>query len=188
LSKKQFIRQSVIHNSPGNPGELKRVVEQAENRWALLTHLGYGDAKPSTPRETRNYYDELSQHQKTWFDKFWIAFNHKHGLQRACLAWSKLGEPAEAEYQKIVKAAAAENAKPRGKDEVRCMAERWINEHRFDDQTVVKKPEISNKKLELSNLINELKQLQQFQKATPSEAYAQRIAELEIIIDEKRCQ
>ena len=188
MSKKQFIRQSVIHHSPGSPKEVERVIDQASKRWDVLTKLGFGDAKESTPRETRNHYDELSQFQKVWFDKFWIAFNNKQALQRAAMAWGKLGELPEARYQQIVNAAGAEAAKPRNEKETRKMAEGWLTEYRFDDQTAVKKPVVNNTKLELSNMINELKTLEGFQKATPTPAYERRIEELKVLIDEKRNQ
>lgn len=188
MSKKQFIRQSVIHHAPEKPSEVERVVDQASKRWEILTQLGFGDAKEARPRETRNYYDELSQHQKTWFDKFWNAFDYKKALQRAALAFGKLGELTEARYQQIVNAASAEALKPRNDNEVRKMAEGWISEYRFDDQTAVKKPAVTNTKLEISKLVNELKTLEEFNKATPSEAYQNRIDEIKVLLDEMRSQ
>lgn len=161
MSKARFI-QSVIVRSLPPVEKVEAGVRYAEQVYDELTRLGYGAPKQRKQREQKDGYKALSEYQRTWFDKFWQAFGHKHGRDRAALAWAKLGEPSEADYQQIIDAATAESLRPRKPTESRKMAEGWINERRFEDQLATTKSASAAKnkalKLELISQLNGLKQ------------------------------
>ena len=184
MNKKQFIQSVIIACKP----PLEKVeagIHYAEQVWDKLTDHDYGAAKQSQPRETRDYYKELTVYQREWFDKFWIAFSHPHGKQRAALSWIKLGELTEKEYQQIVTAAKAEALKPRKPGEVRAMAERWLNERRFEDSKVTSQSgAASDYKIKKQEIFSEITSLKRLNEASPSKEFTGRIEELQAQLDE----
>jgi len=161
MNKTQFIQHHISLHSPATPSKMKEYIKRAENMWDGLTEQGYGAPKQHKEKEARNWYQELTVYQREWFDKFWIAFDHKHGKQRAAKAWIQIGEQTEAKYKQIVEAAKAEANKFRKPHETRKMAEGWLTEYRFEDH-ITKNKSGKGASVKRSLILNEIKALEGF--------------------------
>ena len=85
MNKAYFIQQLVIRTCPSLE-RLPDTIKHGEQLWQGLTRAGFGDKKPAEPRDIKeDVYSLLDPRQQAWFDKFWLAFNHKVGKQRAAM-------------------------------------------------------------------------------------------------------
>ena len=132
-NKKAFIQRAVTHFLPWLDWNMDKALAYAERLWERLSEHGYGSAKPQGARPLADHYRALTGTQRQWFDRFWKAYDHKQGKQRAAMRWGQLGELDDATYQHIIQAAKkdAERFLPTG--QVRKMAEGWLTERRWED-------------------------------------------------------
>jgi hypothetical protein len=158
MSKKRFV-QAVVARSLPHAEKLPEAVAYAERLWDGLNAHGYGDDKPATPRDSRDYYGGLSDRQRAWFDRFWKAFQLKKGRNGAAMRWVQLGNLADVEYDHIVKAAAQEAAKQLPPGQARKEAQGWLFERRFDDYAPDETSQKRQKNNALRLLQNELQHL-----------------------------
>lgn len=133
----KFVRQTAaffVASHQDRPDADKAIV-WAEKLWGKLTARGYGDKDKTEPkpRDSKDWYKELSQHQQKWFCLFWEKFSHKQGRNEAAMRWGQLGELPETEYRAIVDAAKSEAARPLPQGQVRKMAQGWLAERRWED-------------------------------------------------------
>lgn len=158
--KVRFIRQTAaffVASHIGRP-DADRAIAWAEALWDKLSARGYGvPDKETKPRESKDYYAELSENQQKWFCAFWQAFAYKQGRNDAAMRWRILGELSDAEYKHIVEAAKVEAARVLPQGQVRKMAQGWLFEQRWKDYEPVKAAIVpANKSLLLSNLMADL--------------------------------
>ena len=132
-NKKAFIQRAVTHFLPWLDWNMDKALAYAERLWERLSEHGYGSAKPQGARPLADHYRALTGTQRQWFDKFWKAYDHKKGKQRAAMRWGQLGELDEATYQHIIQAAKKEAERPLPQGQVRKMAEGWLTERRWED-------------------------------------------------------
>ena len=185
MSKKRFIQAAFIRALPGKD-KMDSCLHHAEQLWGYLTAHGYGDDKPSEPREGGDHYQSLDPRQRRFFDGFWQAFNHKHGRNNAARRWAQLGDKTDGEYQQIIDAAANEAKRERAPGEVRKMAEGWLFEQRWADYTPTQKTAQSAAKLALVNLENQLKGIKKLYDQSKDPALLPQIGKLENAIKEAR--
>lgn len=143
MQKRDFIQQAVLQFLPQtkNPDtgkfDVDLAIAMAEKLWDKLSQRGYGDTKPSGPREIPKAYDQLSKYptMKAAFDLFWVAFDYKAGKDRAAARWLQMGKLEKAEYDRIVAAAKKEAALRKNLPDGRVakMAEGWLTERRWQD-------------------------------------------------------
>ena len=178
MTKKQFVQHIIIRALP-EIDRLSGTIQYAEQLWENLSYYGYGEEKNAKPRESRDYYKELSEHQRMAFDKFWSAFNYKKDRNGAAMRWLQMGELSHEQYQFIIDAAKQEALKSPSHGQVRKMAQGWLFERRYEDYT----PEPVNKKkqqnLTLINLKNERLNLKNLYDLSPNSALAEQIRTLE---------
>jgi len=189
MNKRLFVQYCLIRAAP----ELIRNLPNIEPAVAFIrgaarlwdegaTPEGYGNEKPSEPRDDIkvNWYKELSEYQRTWFDRFWEAFGYKEARGKAAMRWHQLGELSVGEYRRIVEAAKQEKAKPRAEGRERKMAQGWLTERRWEDYappaSVSGGPPADPRKAKLLSDIAALKQLQNYR---PDPKRAEQIAALE---------
>lgn len=89
-------------------------------------------ARPSEPRKTADHYGSLSPAQRDGFDRFYRAYGHPKGKQRAAARWAEIA-PDEPLAKRIAAAAEADRAQPRAPDAVRKYPEGWLSERRWED-------------------------------------------------------
>lgn len=143
MQKKDFIQQAVLQFLPqtkkqgSDKCDVDLAIAMAEKLWAKLSERGYGDSKPTGPRDIPNAYDQLKKQpvMKAAFDLFWAAFDHKQGRDRAAARWLQMGQQTKQEYDKIIAAAkrAAAERKNLPEGQVAKMAEGWLTERRWLD-------------------------------------------------------
>lgn len=178
MSKKRFVQGVVVRRLP-MLDELHKAVRYAEALWDALTHIGYGDAAPAQPRESKCWTDELTPRQAQAFKVFWEAFAHKKGLQRAAMRWLQLGELGKAEYLVIIEAAGQEALRPVPPGQARKMAEGWLAERRWEDFAKAAQDPAQQRKLALNQLNNERVALKSLHAASGSPALLAQIRALE---------
>ena len=135
MKKCDFIQQACIQFMPETEWDTDKSIRYAEALWQRLGERGYGDSKPSEPKQMVNYYQQLSSKAKQQFDQFWVAFDNKQGKQRAAMRWQQLGELSPDKLKKIINAAkqTAAARKNLNQDQTPIMAEGWLSQLRFDD-------------------------------------------------------
>jgi hypothetical protein len=178
MSKKRFVQAVVVRCLP-HAEKLPEAVAYAERLWDGLSRHGYGDDKPATPRDGRDWYAGLSNHQRAWFDRFWKAFGLKKGRNGAALRWVQLGHLADAEYDHIVKAAAQEAAKQLPPGQARKEAQGWLFERRFDDYRPAETDIKRLKNNALNALQNECRHLERLYAAGKSPVLKAQIEQLQ---------
>ncbi len=183
MSKKRFV-QSVIARSLPTVDKRAAALAYAEDLWQWLTNVGYGDDKPHEPRGGKDWYRELSDRQRRWFDGFWVAFAHKKGRENAAMRWSQLGGLSDADYQQIIDAASAEAKRELAPGQVRKMAEGWLYEKRYLDFTPTKTVVNNEKNLVINRLTNQLLGIKKLHEQSKDEALLPQIAKLERAVAE----
>lgn len=143
MQKRDFIQQAVLQLLPQTKDEATGkwntdlAIAMAEKLWDKLSARGYGDSKKTGPRDIPKAYDQLKKNPTMLaaFDLFWLAFDHKHGKDRAAARWLQMGMQSKAEYDQIVAAAKREAAARKNLPEGRVpiMAEGWLTERRWLD-------------------------------------------------------
>lgn len=184
MNKAYFIQQFVIRARP-SLDKLPDTLKQGEQLWQGLTQAGYGDKKPAEPRDIKeDVYSLLDARQKAWFDKFWLAFNHKVGKQRAAMRWRQLKNFTDTQYQAIVNAAKKEAERDHG-GATRKYAEGWLSERRWTDyaptQTTQKQQQV-----ELNRLTAELHSIRRLYESSKNEGLLPQIKKLEDAISALR--
>jgi hypothetical protein len=143
MQKRDFIQQAVLQFLPQTKSEgtgqwnADLAIAMAEKLWDKLSQRGYGDSKPSGPRDIPKAYDQLRKQpvMLAAFDLFWVAFNYKAGKDRAAARWLQMGEQSKQVYDQIIAAAkrAAAQRKNLPEGQVAKMAEGWLTERRWQD-------------------------------------------------------
>lgn len=143
MQKRDFIQQAVLQflpqtkNAETGKCNVDMAIAMAEKLWDKLSQRGYGDSKPTGPRDIPKAYDQLAKHpvMKAAFDLFWAAFDLKQGRDRAAARWLQMGELRKQDYDQIVAAAKKEAAQRKNLPEGRVpkMAEGWLTERRWQD-------------------------------------------------------
>lgn len=162
MSKTRFVQQVIIRSLP-RPERVEAGVRYAEQVYDELTRLGYGAPKQRKARDSVDYYNDLSGHQREWLDKFRGAYGIKYAPRsRTALAWSKLPEHSEALYRKIIDAAKIEATLRTQRETTAPYAELWLNERRYEDLNVSARARAADSnralKLELNSQLQALKQ------------------------------
>lgn len=183
MTKKQFIQQIIIRALP-EINKLSATIQYAEQLWESLNYYGYGADKLSSPRESQDYYKQLSERQKLAFDKFWTAFKHKQDRNGAAMRWLQLGDLNEEQYKQIIDAAKQEAQRPLAPGQVRKMAQGWLFERRYQDFALDPGKQKKQQDLTLINLKNELNNLMNLYKLSPNSALAAQIKTIEAKIAE----
>lgn len=182
MSKKRFI-QSVVARSLPTTDKLQDAIAYAEHLWDGLTRAGYGDDKAAAPRQSKDWYRDLSERQRRWFDKFWKAFNYKHDRNGAAMRWRQLGELEDAAYEHIIAAAGKEADQQLPAGQSRKMAQGWLFERRFDDYAPDATAAKRQKNDGLRALQAELKHLEKLYAGGRNPALEPQIAKLQQQID-----
>jgi hypothetical protein len=135
MQKKDFIQTAAIQFMPELQWNVDQSIAYAEKLWTRLSEKGYGDAKPTGPREPEKAYDQLPPVMKTAFDLFWRAFDYKAGKDGAAARWLQLGELPKAEYDAIIAAARqeAQRRKTLPEGQTPIMAQGWLTGRRWLD-------------------------------------------------------
>jgi DNA repair exonuclease SbcCD ATPase subunit len=137
MHKKEFVQSALIAWLPQTGWNFDKAMKFAEKAWRGLEARGYGDAKPSKPREIAKAYEKLKQNpvMQAAFDLFWVAYDYKHGKDRAAMRWLQLGELDKEEYDRIIAAArrAVQTAKNLPEGQARKYPEGWLSERRWMD-------------------------------------------------------
>jgi len=134
MKKNDFIQQAAIEFMPQTDWNTDKAIAYAERLWERLSAKGYGEAKPSQPRDIPKAYDKLNPVMKTQFDLFWLAFDLKTcSKDKAALRWLQLGELGKAEVAQIIAAAkqTAIERKQQPDGYIPKHAEGWLNERRW---------------------------------------------------------
>jgi hypothetical protein len=98
-----------------------------------LEDAASGRGRPShTTRKTADNYGALDAESRAGFDRFYAAYGHPKGKQRAAARWAEIA-PDAALTAHIVAAAAQDRAQPRPPDAVRKWPEGWLSERRWAD-------------------------------------------------------
>lgn len=129
-TKREFIQAAVLAWLPHHGWDLAKTLRWADRAWDALTEHGHGPVRADT-RITTDWYARLPPEQRPYFDRFFSAFARKgDSRQKAAQSWHRLS-PAPDLAEIIIRAAAAEAALPRARDEVRKMAQGWLSEERW---------------------------------------------------------
>lgn len=185
MSKRRFIRDAIIRLMP-NDEKFDQALEHAETLWGKLENAGYGETKPSEPRESVDWYAKLNARQRKWFGAFWVAFSHKYGRNGAAMRWYQLGELTDEEYQQIVDAAGKEAKKPLPPGQSRKMAQGWLQERRYFDYLPDKSARQSDKNHILRRLQSQLTGARKLYESSGDPALAAGIERIEKAIAEAK--
>ncbi len=185
MNKAQFIQQIVIRACPGLD-RLPAAIAHGEQLWQGLTQAGYGDKKPSEPRDIKEeYYNLLSDRQKAWFDRFWAAFKLNCSKQRAAMRWLQLGDLSDTQYQTIVNAAKKEAERDHG-GATRKHAEGWLNDKRWTDYVPTQAVQSQQQGNEINRLVADLNGVKRLYDQSKDEALLPQITKLENAIRDRR--
>lgn len=185
MSKKRFIQEVVIRSLP-SPEKFQDALDYAERLYDWLTSKGYGDDKPSTPRDGKDWYIRLDARQKHFFDAFWAAFQLGKGKNEAAMRWHQLGNLSDAEYQQIIDAAAKEAKRELPQGQARKMAQGWLHEKRYLDFTPTKTAAKSLQNVVLTKLVNDLNGVKKLYDMSKDEALLPQISHLEAAVKAAR--
>lgn len=161
MNKTQFIQQVIIRTCPGE-AKIRRAISHAEWLWDELTKAGYGDQKTAKTKKSRGINDnslsQLNERQKTWFNRFWTAFDLKQGKQEAAQRWLELGEQTDEDYKKIIAAATKEARRDHG-GLARKYPQGWLTERRWEDYAADPAKPDQRQYQQTNSELNGLKQL-----------------------------
>ncbi len=163
MNKKHFIQHVIIRSLPALD-KLNDSVRYAEQLWQQLTEAGYGAAKQAKPRESVDYYKQMNSNERSWFDQFWNAFNHKHDRNSAAMQWLNMNKSA-GECGQIIEAAKKEAQRPLSHGQVRKMAQGWLADFRYlDNQPAA----VDQHKIKVRQIKHDLQGLQRLHDLSPS--------------------
>jgi hypothetical protein len=178
MSKKRFI-QAVIARSLPQAGKFTDAVSYAEHLWDELTRMGYGQERPGTPMESKQWLNELSDRQKQQFMAFWKAFSYKKDINNAAMRWAQLGVLSDEEAGSIIDAAKKEAALQLPAGQVRKMAQGWLFEKRWLDHKPLPVPKNDKKLRTIASLVGELEGVKRLYAASGNNALQAQIDALE---------
>jgi hypothetical protein len=187
MSKRRFI-QAVVARSLPQHGKLADAVAYAENLWDGLTQMGYGEQAAAHPRESRDYYDELSPRQQAQFRAFWNAFGLKKGRNGAAMRWGQLGELSDDDARRIIDAAKKEAQKQLPPGQARKEAQGWLFERRWLDHSPEPVAHGQQQNHVLQRLIAELEHVKRLNDQAPNAGLLTQIQKLEKAIEDARAQ
>lgn len=185
MSKKRFV-QAVVARSLPTPDKRQSCLDYALDLYDWLTSKGYGDDKPSQPRDGKDWHTRLDERQRRWFDGFWLAFQLKNGRNEAAMRWSQLGKLSDAEYQQIIDAAAKEAKRELPQGQARKMAQGWLQEKRYLDFTPTKTAAKSLQNHVLTRLQNDLLGIRKLYDSSKDQALLPQIEKLEAAVKAAR--
>jgi hypothetical protein len=185
MSKKRFVQAVVVRSLPP-PDKRQACLEYAIELWNWLCLSGYGADQPSQPRESKNWIDLLSHHQRTAFDAFWAAFDYKRDRNNAAMRWHQLGELSREQYQEIITAAKQEAVKPVPPGQSRKMAQGWLFEMRWLDYSKAPIDDDKRRTMELNRLHNDLLGLRSLYSASKTPQLLEQIKKIESVISERK--
>lgn len=185
MSKKRFVQAVMVRNSPPRE-KFEAALAYAEGLWDYLTSKGYGDDKPSQPRDGKDWYQKMDGRQKRWFDGFWLAFGLRQGRNEAAMRWSQLGNLSDAEYLQIIDAAGKEAKRELPQGQARKMAQGWLHEKRYLDFTPTKTAAKSLQNHVLTRLQNDLLGVKKLYESSKDEALLPQIEKLELAVKAAR--
>lgn len=185
MSKKRFVQAVIVRNSPPRE-KFEAALAYAECLWDFLTSKGYGDDKPSQPRDGKDWYTKLDERQKRFFNAFWAAFQLKNGKNEAAMRWHQLGNLSDAEYQQIIDAAAKEAKRELPQGQARKMAQGWLHEKRYLDFTPSQTAAKNLQNVVLNKLINDLNGVKKLYDMSKDEALLPQISQLEAAVKAAR--
>jgi len=186
--KRRFI-QAVFARTVPAEHKFMDGLAYAERLWAFLTQHGYGDPVKDgekKPRVSHDYYAELDERQKRFFNAFWEAFNFKQARNEAAQAWLALGALTNDDYQKIIAAAEREAKRQRPEGQARMFAQGWLNRKRFDDYLPTPKHANNVVDLSLTHLSNQLNGVKRLYETSQDPALLPQIDKLEHALREAR--
>ncbi|MDP1664109.1 MAG: hypothetical protein Q8L79_03205 [Methylobacter sp.] len=185
MSKKRFV-QTVVARSLPPPDKRQACLDYALDLYDWLTGKGYGDDKPSQPRDGKDWYTKLDERQRRWFDGFWVMFDYKKDRDGAAMRWSQLGKLSDAEYQQIIDAAKSEAKRELPQGQARKMAQGWLHEKRYLDFTPTKTAAKSMQNHVLTRLLNDLNGVKRLYETSKDEALLPQIGKLEAAVKTAR--
>lgn len=163
MKKAEFIQNAAIEFMPQCAWNTDKAIAYAERLWQRLNEKGYGDKKPSQPRDIAKAYDKLNPVQKTAFDLFWLAFDLKScSKDKAAMRWLQLGDLPKAEYDQIIAAAklTAKERKQQPEGHIPKHAEGWLSDRRWlsyqTSETEKLQKQVGEKQQQLSKLSGDL--------------------------------
>jgi len=167
MTKREFLQHWVIRLAP-SPERVEAALDVGERIWEALTRRGCGAPAPTGPRESVDWYGQLDERQRHWFDQFWEAFGYKKDRNGAAMRWCQLGELDQEQYRHIVESAKAEAAQPLAPGQVRKMAQGWLQERRWTDTAPTKTQETRQKTGLVSGFKATLRHLERLNEAAPN--------------------
>lgn len=185
MSKKRFV-QAVVARSLPPPDKRQACLDYALDLYDWLTGKGYGDDKPSQPRDGKDLYQKLDDRQRRFFDGFWAAFDLRQGKNEAAGRWHQLGNLSDADYQQIIDAAAKESKRELPQGQARKMAQGWLHEKRYLDFTPTKTAAKSMQNHVLTRLLNDLNGVKRLYETSKDEALLPQIGRLEAAVKAAR--
>lgn len=184
-TKRSFIQAIVVRALPP-VDKLDSAIQHAERLWEGLTHRGYGaKTADSKPRDRADWYGRLGADQREGFDRFWKAYDHKHGKNEAAMVWGQIApEPVEIPW--IIASARIEsqnwrNSPPQG--QARIYAQGWLTGYRWRDHPQPGAGDDAHKgpsrSVNRSMIISSINALKQLYAQSQNETIAKQIKELE---------
>jgi len=184
-TKRSFI-QSVLIRSLPKIESAHEAIGYGERLWDELSRRGYGGKQADTiPRERADWYGRLGDSQRAAFDRFWKAYDYKHGRNEAAMVWGQI-QPEPDEIPWIVSSARLEsqnwrNSPPQG--QTRIYAQGWLTGYRWRDHPPPGAADDARKgpsgNVLLSALHGQLASLKRLHENAPNETLARQIADLE---------
>lgn len=145
MSRRVYIQRSAlvmlaVQLLRGEKGSVPRAIQWAESLADQVQAAGYGWTREQATRESVDYVARMSEAQRAGFDSFWSAWRPSVGAtggkMRAAKVWAELDLSADLVRARVLPAAAADAARPRGDSDKRAWAERWLRERRWEDAAV----------------------------------------------------
>jgi len=193
MQKREFIQQAAIEFMPQTQWQTDKAIAYAERLWERLSEKGYGEQKPSQPRDIPKAYDKLNPVQKAAFDLFWLAFDLKKGSKdKAAMRWLQLGELPKAEYDAIIYGAkcTAQERKQLPEGAIPKHAEGWLSESRWRNyqtsDTEKQKKQTDGHQQQINKLMGDLAHAKKMHGLSKDEWWQGEIGRLEEALREAR--
>jgi hypothetical protein len=182
MQKRDFLLHWLIRTAPTTDKDIAERLDQGERIYAVFdARYPLKETKPKGPHVRGNAYTDLTERQRTDFDRFWHDYGYKNGRDEAAGIW-RLLDPDRTLVERICAAARAEasrwrNDPPQG--QTRIYAQGWLSARRWEDYTppptstpVVAADPAQPQRAKLLNELQALKNLNQYQ---PTPERTQRI-------------
>jgi hypothetical protein len=194
MKKRDFIQQAAIEFMPQTSWNAEKSIAYAVRLWDLLSEKGYGEQKPSEPRDIPKAYDKLNSVQKAAFDLFWMAFDLKTcSKDRAAMRWLQLGDLLnKTEYDQIIAAAklTAKERKQLPEGSIPKHAEGWLSDRRWlsyqTTDTEKKQKQTDHRQQQINKLMGDLAHAKKMKGLSKSEWWEGEIERIEEALREAR--